>query len=78
MPFANAERAAIERQATARTAREIMVPVPTAPADLPLSHAIPLVLHGAHKLLAIVDADGALLGVLDRADILRGLLLPAR
>jgi CBS domain-containing protein len=27
-----------------------------------------------HKLVAVVDADGKLVGALDRADILRGLV----
>jgi CBS domain-containing protein len=72
----HAEREAAERHANARTAAEIMVPVPCAAADLPLRDAIALVLSGAHKLLAVVDAAGRLLGALDRADILRGLLPP--
>ena len=57
--------------------RSSCTPVPQAPADLALRDAIGLVLPGAHKLLAVVDAEGRLAGVLDRADILRGLLLTA-
>lgn len=75
LPFGHAAREEAERHATARTAAEIMVPVPCAPPDLPLRDAIALVLPGAHKLLAVVDAEGRLLGALDRADILRGALL---
>ncbi|HTN54118.1 MAG TPA: CBS domain-containing protein [Anaeromyxobacter sp.] len=75
LAFGRAEREAAERHATARTASEIMGPVPRAPAELPIREAIALVLPGAHKLLAVVDAEGRLLGALDRADILRGLLL---
>jgi CBS domain-containing protein len=52
-----------------------MAPVPQAHADVPLRDAIGLVLPGAHKLLAVVDGQGRLLGAVDRADILRGLLL---
>jgi CBS domain-containing protein len=78
LPFAHAERDAAERTATARTAKDLMHPVPTTRADTPLRDAIALVLGGAHKLLAVVDADGRLAGVLDRADLLRGLLLPRR
>jgi CBS domain-containing protein len=48
--------------------------VPRARADMPVKDAIALVLRGSHKLLAVVDGDGRLQGVLDRADLLRGLL----
>ena len=74
--FGHAARDAAERRAAARTAGELAIDVPTAPAELPLRDAIALVLSGAHRLLAIVDADGRLAGALDRADILRGLLAP--
>lgn len=77
LPFAHAEREAAERHAVARSAEGLMAPVPQARADVPLRDAIGLVLPGAHKLLAVVDAQGRLLGALDRADILRGLLLGA-
>ena len=75
LPFAHAEREAAERHAVARSAEELMAPVPQACADVPLRDAIGLVLPGAHKLLAVVDGQGRLVGALDRADILRGLLL---
>jgi len=75
LPFGHADRDAAERHATARTATDLMDEVPRARADMPLRDAIALVLGGAHKLLAVVDADGRLSGVLDRADLLRGLLL---
>jgi len=75
LPFGNAARDAAERHATARTAGELAVAVATAPAGVPLRDAIALVLSGPHRLVAIVDADGRLTGALDRADILRGLLL---
>jgi CBS domain-containing protein len=77
LPFGRADREAAERHASARSAADLMAPVPQARADLPLRDAIGLVLPGAHKLLAVVDAEGRLAGVLDRADILRGLLLTA-
>jgi CBS domain-containing protein len=75
LPFGGAERAAILRHADARMAADLMVDVPRARSDMPLGDAIALVLRGAHKLLAVVDAGGRLVGVLDRADLLRGLLL---
>jgi CBS domain-containing protein len=77
LPFARSDRESAERRAGARNAADLMAPVPQAPADLALRDAIGLVLPGAHKLLAVVDAEGRLAGVLDRADILRGLLLSA-
>jgi CBS domain-containing protein len=77
LAFGQAEREVAERHAAARTAAEIMVPLPSAPAELPLRDAIALVLSGAHKLLPVVDDAGRLIGAVDRADILRGLLLPA-
>ncbi len=77
LPFGRGEGQPSERRAGARTAEELMTPVPQAPTDLALRDAIGLVLPGAHKLLAVVDAEGRLAGVLDRADILRGLLLSA-
>ena len=77
LPFARAERQSAERRAGARTAAELMTPVPQARTDRALRDALGLVLPGAHKQLAVVDAEGRLAGVLDRADILRGLLLTA-
>lgn len=77
LPFRRGEGQPSERRAGARTAAELMTPVPQARTDLALREAIGLVLPGAHKLLAVVDAEGRLAGVLDRADILRGLLLSA-
>jgi CBS domain-containing protein len=74
MPFGRSDRDAAERHATAQRAADLMAEVPRARADMPVRDAIALVLAGAHKLLAVVDADGRLLGVLDRADLLRGLL----
>lgn len=76
LPFGNAARDAAERHAAARTAGELAVEVSLAPAGLPLREAIALVLSGPHRLLAIVDGDGRLTGALDRADILRGLVIP--
>lgn len=74
LPFGHRDREEAERRAVARTAAEMMVPVPTAAPELPLGEAIARLLPGAHKLLAVVDPGGRLLGTLDRADVLRGLL----
>jgi CBS domain-containing protein len=75
LPFGRPEREAADRHAVARSADELMAQVPQASADVPLRDAIGLVLPGAHKLLAVVDGEGRLVGAVDRADILRGLLL---
>jgi CBS domain-containing protein len=42
--------------------------------DTLLSHAIAVMTDGRHKVLAVVDADGRLVGMVDRADVLHGLL----
>jgi CBS domain-containing protein len=78
LPFGHADRVESERHATARRAEDLMAEVPRARAETPLRDAITLVLGGAHKLLAVVDAEGRLEGVLDRADLLRGLLAERR
>jgi CBS domain-containing protein len=76
LPFGHAERELAERRARARTAGDILGPVPTATPDVALRDAIGLVVRGAHKVLAIVDDAGRLVGALDRAALLRGLLPP--
>jgi CBS-domain-containing membrane protein len=77
LPFVHLSEA-VEREeqhATARTAAELMSRnVATATPDTPLQAAISEMLAGNHKLVAVVDADRRLVGVLDRADILRGLV----
>lgn len=42
--------------------------------DAPLREAIASVLRGGHKIAAVEDAEQRLVGCLDRADLLRGLL----
>jgi CBS domain-containing protein len=39
-----------------------------------VSDAISLMLKGNHKLLAVTDANGRLVGMVDRADLLHGLI----
>jgi CBS domain-containing protein len=76
LPFTHPRQREVETAAHARahTAGELMTKdVPLAPADLKLSEAIALMLKGHHKVLAITDATGALAGIVDRADLLRGL-----
>ncbi|HEX8908304.1 MAG TPA: CBS domain-containing protein, partial [Anaeromyxobacteraceae bacterium] len=39
-----------------------------------LGEAIALMLEGQHKVLAVTDAEGRLTGMVDRADLLHGLV----
>jgi CBS domain-containing protein len=58
-----------------RTAADVMTrDVATVPEDALLSHATALMLEGDRKVLAVVDAAGRLTGIVDRADLLHGLL----
>lgn len=76
LPFTHprpGEREAVSH-ARAQVAGDLMSrSIPTAPLDLKLSEAIALMLRERHKVLAVVGPDGALAGVVDRADLLRGL-----
>ena len=75
LPFVHAR--AGEAHAVARDASELMSgDLPTVREDTPLSKAIAAMLRGSHKLVAVVDAEGRLVGELDRADVLRGLVEP--
>jgi SulP family sulfate permease len=66
------------QHARARRAADLMVTgVPTAGPATPLGEATAAMLRGDHKVLAVVDAEGRLLGMVDRADLLRGLAVPA-
>lgn len=63
-----------ERHAAARIASDLMTTdVLKAHPGEPLRAVIAPMLEGAHKLVAVVDDDGRLLGVVDRADVLRGI-----
>jgi CBS-domain-containing membrane protein len=76
MPFScvgKAERDA-EQHARAKKAADLMLTdVAISPQDQVLSDAIAPMMKAPHKLVAVVDDDGRLVGALDRADILRGL-----
>jgi CBS domain-containing protein len=77
LPFGHphAEEAATERHARARIAADLMTrDVAVAREDTPVSEAIGLVLEGNHKVLAVTDASGRLLGTVDRADLLQALI----
>lgn len=76
LPFAHPdpEERTVEQHARARRAADLMTPnVPVATEDTLLSDAIGLMLKGKHKVLAVTDAGGRLVGMVDRADLLHGL-----
>lgn len=80
MPFANlsaAERRDVER-ATGSTAESLMVAdIESVTADTPLTEAVAAMLRRSQKVLPVVDAEGRLLGAVDRADLLRILAAPS-
>jgi CBS domain-containing protein len=76
LPFAHpsAEERVAEQHARARRAADLMtLDVPKATEETLLSDAIGLMLPGRHKVLAVTDAGGRLVGMVDRADLLHGL-----
>jgi CBS domain-containing protein len=77
LPFAHPkeEKRAAEQHARARRAADLMTThFATATEDTLLSDAIARMLEGSHKVLAVIDASGRLVGMVDRADVLHGLL----
>lgn len=77
LPFGHpsaGERAA-EQHARARRASDLMDPgVPTATEDTLLADAITTMLRSDQKVLAVTDTNGCLVGMVDRADLLHGLV----
>lgn len=76
LPFAHpkAEELLAERHAKARTAAGLMVETAVVGEKAPLREAIAAMLRGKYKIVAVVDAEKRLVGVLDRADLLLGLV----
>ncbi len=77
LPFLHpsSEEVESERHARARTAKDLMTTnFVTAKPDAHLLEVVTTMVHGTHKLVAVVDNDERLLGVVDRADVLRGML----
>ncbi|HTP51933.1 MAG TPA: DUF190 domain-containing protein [Anaeromyxobacteraceae bacterium] len=77
LPFAHSpkEKPASEHHATGSTAADLMTEeVPSAAESTLLSAAIATMLRESHKVLAVVDSDGRLSGIVDRADLLHGLV----
>ncbi|HQP37220.1 MAG TPA: CBS domain-containing protein, partial [Polyangiaceae bacterium] len=74
-----ADEAQTARHASARYAADLMTTdVVRARPDDPLAQVIGAMVEGKHKLVAVVDEEGRLLGGVDRADVLRGILEEAR
>jgi CBS domain-containing protein len=77
LPFTHpsAEERETEHHARAQKAEDLMVPnVATAREDTSLSAAIAVMLRGSQKVLAVTDATGRVVGIVDRADLLHGLV----
>ncbi len=74
MAHTRSEEAEAAAHARAQTAGGLMTGnVPVAPENTRLSDAIALMLRDHGKILAVTGTDGALVGIVDRADCLRGL-----
>lgn len=76
LPFAHPKDEA-SAHVRGRTAAELMTHAfATAGEETLLSDAIATMLRGNHKVLAVTGAAGQLVGIVDRADLLHGLLPP--
>ncbi|MGC3996426.1 MAG: CBS domain-containing protein [Anaeromyxobacter sp.] len=74
LPFARRPEDAATH-AVGKVAADLMTRgVATAREDARVSEAIPLMLAGRQKVLAVTDAEGRLAGIVDRADLLHGLI----
>jgi len=76
LPFVHPkpEELQAEQHAKARTAADLMVETAVVAEDAPLREAMAAMLGGKHKIVAVVDSERRLVGVLDRADLLHGLV----
>jgi CBS domain-containing protein len=76
LPFAHPKAEAPgEQHATARSAADLMVrDVPVVTEETLLSAAIGTMVEAGRKVLAVTDADGRITGIVDRADLLHGLV----
>lgn len=72
LPFSHPTPA--DRHSRASRAADLMSPVATAREDQLLRDAIAPMMRAPHKLVAVVDGEGRLLGAVDRVDLLRGLV----
>lgn len=67
-------RAPLHGNGTPRAAEVMTADVPAAGEQTTVREAIARMLRGSQKILAVTDGEGRLVGVVDRADLLRGLL----
>ncbi len=76
LPFVHPkpEELKTEQYAKARTAADLMVATAVVDERAPLREAIAAMLSGKHKIVVVLDAEKRLVGVLDRADLLHGLV----
>jgi len=76
LPFGRGrEEAVAEQHARARRAADLMTKdVAIAKEETLLSEAIARMLRGNHKVLAVTDPQDHLIGIVDRADVLHGLV----
>lgn len=76
LPFAHPRDDQVGAHATGRTAGQVMTRAfAQVQETAPLSEAIRTMLRENQKVLAVTDASGRLTGIVDRADLLHGLLL---
>jgi CBS domain-containing protein len=76
LPFASqrADEVELASHSRAHSAADLMSKnVPSAPESTRLADAIALMLRDHDKVLAVTGGGGALVGIVDRADLLRGL-----
>jgi CBS domain-containing protein len=75
LPFGHGRSEESAAHTRGRQAADVMTrELATAREDALLSDAIATMLRGEHKVLAVTDADGRLTGIVDRADLLHGLI----
>ncbi|MCC6175914.1 MAG: DUF190 domain-containing protein [Chloroflexi bacterium] len=60
----------VPAEAARRTAAELMTTTVCAPAEMPIDEAARVMLGGRYKVLPVVDEQGGLLGIVDRAHLL--------
>ena len=79
LPFVHLspEQQALLRQETGTRAADLMLtPVEAIREDAPVAEAARRMISERHKLLPVVDAEGRLAGIVDRADLLRAVTSP--
>jgi CBS domain-containing protein len=75
LPFTHPHEDAMSAHARGRTAADVMSrEVARAPVDMLLTQAVEVMLQAGAKVLAVIGTDGRLAGMVDRADLLHGLL----